>query len=207
MRALYDSFVLFAVAQEGAPGFSVLPNTRALYSVRLWGPLGSLWADHFSLGVSALGLSILNGFARQDASGAWGAEFLITPTEGATDPTTVDYLALTRAEPLVRSPAPLVLEDYALDGSPERGAALYLEVRARDRLGFLGSLLRTLAQLSLVPKEMTIGTRDGEAFDRFLLKAADGRLPTDHTRQVLAATLDRTVRRALGPRSAGVAPL
>ena len=64
-----------------------------------------------------------------------------------------------------------------------------------DRLGFLGSLLRTLAQLDLIPKEMTIGTRDGEAFDRFLVKTAGGQLPSDLTRQVLAATLDRTVRR------------
>lgn len=195
MRPLYDSFVLFPLANEGAPGFRVLPNTRALYSVRLWGPLDPLWADHFSLGVSDLGLSILNGFARQDAVGAWGAEFLITPTAGAADPATVDYLALTRAEPVVRQVPPLVLDDYALDGSPERGAALYLEVRGPDRLGFLGSLLRTLAQLDLVPKEMTIGTRDGEAFDRFLVKTAGGQVPSDRARQVLAATLDRTVRR------------
>ena len=38
MRALYDSFVLFPLAEHGAPGFRVFPNTRALYSVRLWGP-------------------------------------------------------------------------------------------------------------------------------------------------------------------------
>jgi hypothetical protein len=200
MRPLYDSFVLFPPANGGAPGFRVFPNTRALYSVRLWGPLEPLWADHFSLGASGLGLSILNGFARQDSVGAWGAEFLITPTEGAADPASVDYLALTGAEPAVRQAPPLVLDDYALDGSPERGAALYLEVRGPDRLGFLGSLLRTLAQLDLIPKEMTIGTRDGEAFDRFLVKTAGGQLPSDRTRQVLAATLDRTVRRrpALG---------
>jgi len=202
MRPLYDSFVLFPLAEVGAPGFRVFPNTRALYSVRLWGPLPPLWADHFSLGVSGLGLSILNGFARQDGSGAWGAEFLVTASGVAVDPASVDYLALTRAEPVVHGPAPLVLDDYALDGSPERGSALYLEVRGPDRLGFLGSLLRTLAQLDLVPKEMTIGTRDGEAFDRFLLKAADGQVPSDRTRQVLAATLERTVRRKAAVASA-----
>lgn len=196
MRPLYDSFVLFSDAEARVPGFSIVPNTRALYSVRLWGPLEPLWADRFSLGLAALGLSILNGFARQDREGQWGGEFLVTTTEGATDPTTVDYLALTRTEPEVRRPT-LVLDDYALDGSPERGAALYLEVRGPDGLGFLGSLLRTLAQLDLVPQEMTIGTCDGQAFDRFLLKAADGQVPSDRTGQVLAATLDRLVRRDL----------
>ena len=205
MRPLYDSFVLFAPANEGATGFRVFPKTRALFSVRLWGFLEPLWADHFSLGVSDLGLSILNGFARQDVLGAWGAEFLITPTEGAADPASVDYLALTAAEPAVRQVPPLVLDDYALDGSPERGAALYLEVRGPDRLGFLGSLLRTLAQLDLVPKEMTIGTRDGEAFDRFLVKTAGGQIPSDRARQVLAATLERTVRRRPAMRMAAAA--
>ena len=117
------------------------------------------------------------------------------PERVTIDRVTVDYLALTAAEPVVQGPVPLVLDDYALDGSPERGSALYLEVRGPDRLGFLGSLLRTLARLDLVPKEMTIGTRDGEAFDRFLLKAADGQVPSDRTRQVLSATLERTVRR------------
>jgi len=195
MRALYDSFVLFPPGEAGSSGFRVFPNTRALYSVRLWGMLPPLWADHFSLGVSGLGLSILNGFARQDGADAWGAEFLVSAGGAALDPMTVDYLALTAAEPVVQGPVPLVLDDYALDGSPERGSALYLEVRGPDRLGFLGSLLRTLARLDLVPKEMTIGTRDGEAFDRFLLKAADGQVPSDRTRQVLSATLERTVRR------------
>src|SRR5262245_14610007 len=107
MRALYDSLVLIPFADGSAPGFRVYPNTRALYSVRLWGPLAPLWADRFSLGLSGLGLSILNGFARQDRAELWGADFLITPTNGAVDPTTVDYLALTRTVPPVREPAAL----------------------------------------------------------------------------------------------------
>src|SRR5258706_15861235 len=106
MRPLYDSFVLFPPANGGAPGFRVFPNTRALFSVRLWGPLEPLWADHFSLGLSSLGLSILNGFARQDDTGGWGAEFLITPAGGPVDPAAVDYLALTQPEPAPRQASP-----------------------------------------------------------------------------------------------------
>jgi UTP:GlnB (protein PII) uridylyltransferase len=78
-------------------------------------------------------------------------------------------------------------------------------VRGPDRLGFLGSLLRTLAQLDLVPKEMTIGTRDGQAFDRFLVKTAGGQVPSDRTRQVLAETLEHTVRRRPATRMAAAA--
>ena len=72
MRALYDS-LLFTATETAEAGFRLFPRTRTLFSVRLWGPLPALWADHFTRGLSVRGLSILNGFARQDARGAWGA--------------------------------------------------------------------------------------------------------------------------------------
>src|SRR4029079_11608732 len=84
MRALYDS-LLFAAHDREAAGFRLFAKTRTLYSVRLWGPLHALWADRFTHGLAGRGLSILNGFARQDASGGWVAEFLITPVAGAAD--------------------------------------------------------------------------------------------------------------------------
>jgi hypothetical protein len=193
MRALYDSFVLIPPSDAGAAGFRVSPRTRSLFSVRLWGPLHPLWADRFTRGLSNVGLSILNGFARQDASGSWGAEFLVMPMPGAADPEKMDYLSLTQDPPPPHAP-PLVLDGFALDGSPERGGLLFLEVRGPDRVGFLGSLLRTLAERDLLPREMTVVTRDGEACDRFLLATADGRLPGDETRRSLEEELKQHVR-------------
>jgi hypothetical protein len=190
MRALFDSFVLVPPSETGDAGFRVSPRTRSLYSVRLWGPLHPLWADRFTRGLSNVGLSILNGFARQDASGSWGAEFLVTPTPGAADPESIDYLSLTQEPPPPHAP-PLVLDGFALDGSPERGGLLFLEVRGPDRVGFLGSLLRTLSELGLLPREMTVVTRDGEACDRFLLATTDGRLPSDETRRALEEELEK----------------
>lgn len=194
MRALFDSQGLLSRADANTPGYRVFANTSALYSVRLWGPLDELWADRFSLGLSALGLSILNGFARQDGAGRWAAEFLIAPSGEGPDPATVDYLALTRREAPDRLAEPLVLDDYTLDGSPEHGPVMYLAVRGPDRIGFLGSLVRSLASHSLVPREMTISTCNGVAYDRFLLQTAGGRLPSEEARRALAATLDGTLR-------------
>jgi len=189
MRALYDSLVLFPASEADGPGFRVFPKTSRLYSVRLWGPLHPLWADRFTRGLSNAGISILNGFARQESSGAWGAEFLVTPMPGASDPETIDYVSLTREPPPPHAP-PLVLDAFAVDGSPERGGLLYLEVRGPDRVGFLGSLLQALTELELVPREMWVATRDGEACDRFLLASCDGRLPSDDKRQALEEALD-----------------
>jgi hypothetical protein len=188
VRALYDS-LLFTSTETAAAGFRLFPKTRTLYSVRLWGPLPALWADHFTRGLSARGLSILNGFARQDATGAWGAEFLITPTPGAADPHALDFLELTRQAP-PEDGAPLLIDRFAVDGAPDRGGSLFLEVRGPDRVGFLGSLLRVLAGLGLVPREMTVVTRVDEACDRFLLTTPEGRLPTEDQRRALEAALE-----------------
>jgi hypothetical protein len=207
MRALHDSFVLFPGAEPGSSGYRVVANTRSLYSVRLWGPLHILWADRLTRGLSNAGLSILNGFARQEASGSWGAEFLVTPLAGAPDPETIDYISLTH-EPPAPQASPLLLDGFDLDGSPERGGFLYLEVRGPDRVGFLGSLLLAVSELGLVPREMWVATRFGEACDRFLLNSWDGRSPTDEERQALEAVLDghRVRRVGLLPASQGVAP-
>ncbi len=194
MRALFDPQALLSRADATTPGYRVFANTRTLFSVRLWGPLDQLWADRFSLGLSSLGLTILNGFARQDGAGRWGAEFLISPSGEGPDPATVDYLALTRQESDHPGEA-LLLDDYTLDGSPEHGPVMYLAVRGPDRVGFLGSLVRALARHYLVPREMTISTCNGVAFDRFLLQTAGGRVPTEETRRALALTLDATLRR------------
>jgi hypothetical protein len=194
MRALFDSQALLSRADASTPGYRVFANTRTLYSVRLWGPLDQLWADRFSLGLSSLGLTILNGFARQDGAGRWGADFLISPSGEGPDPATVNYLALTRRESDHSGDA-LLLDDYTLDGSPEHGPVMYLAARGPDRVGFLGSLVRALASHYLVPREMTISTCNGVAFDRFLLQTAGGRVPTEETRRALALTLDATLRR------------
>jgi hypothetical protein len=201
MTALGDPLVLLPLSSTDTPGFRVFRNTGALYSVRLWGPLSPLWTGSFTVGLSRLGFDIRRGFARQDRSGPWVAEFLITPMAGAPEAATIDYLGLaadldpmSEAEPDAHA-STVELNHYALDGSPDQGSTLYLEVRGPDRVGFLGSLLRSLAQLSLFPKEMTIETHAGQVFDRFSLQAVGGRVPSDAARQALARSLDTLVRR------------
>jgi hypothetical protein len=188
MRALYDGFLLFPGSEGGETGYRVFANTNSLFSVRLWGDLHPLWADRFTRGLSNLGISILSGFARREAAGPWGAVFLVTPTPGAESPETVDYVSLTQEPPPPYAP-PIVLDGFDLDGSPELGGFLHLEVRGPDRVGFLGSLLRILSERELVPREMWINTRFGEACDRLLLSSADGGSPSDEQRQALETEL------------------
>lgn len=201
MAALEHATRLLPFATSDVPGYALTRNTLAHWSVRLWGHLGPLWADAFSLGLSQAHISILRGYARQDASGRWIADFLIAPGEGAGDPASIDYLALAFGNHARDDAAPVVLTQYALDGSPDIGSSLYLEVRGPDRIGFLGSLLRALTRLALSPREMMISTRDGEAFDRFFLQTVAGQVPPDEARRALGTMLE-SARRASRTRSA-----
>jgi hypothetical protein len=193
MAALDHRAELLPFAPGDIPGHSLERHTQARWSVRLWGHLGPLWAGSLSLGLSNASVNILRGFARQDGSGRWAAEFLLSPNPGAPDLGSVDFLGLAFGSQPPDDGGPVVLSHYALDGGPDQGAALYLEVRGPDRLGFLGSLLRSLARLGLSPRQMYITTREDQAFDRFLLKTVSGGVPGDEVRRALEARLDESL--------------
>lgn len=205
MPALDHRTELLPFAVGDSPGYALTHLTPAHWSVRIWGSLGPFWADTFSLGLANAQISILRGFARQDGGGRWIADFLLSPGAGAPEPSSLDFLSLVFGAPVPGDGGPIVLSHYSLDGGPDVGPALYLEVRGPDRLGFLGSLLRSLARLELSPREMLITTRDGEAFDRFFLKTISGAVPSEHVRRVLGMSLDAAVL-ASRPRAAAVAP-
>jgi hypothetical protein len=194
MAALDHYSALLPFSCGDTPGFAVTHLTHAHWSVRVFGPLGAYWADPFSLGLSDLGISILRGFARRDAFGRWFADFVLAPGPASPEPSSLDFLGLASREPGGRDGGPLVLSHYALDGGPDVGPALYLEVRGPDRLGFLGTLLHALSGLDLAPREMLISTREGEAFDRFFLMTTSGGVPSPEVRHVLEGLLDAAVR-------------
>ena len=204
MATLDHRSELLPFAAGDAPGFAVTHLTQAHWSVRIWGALGPYWADAFSLGLSDAGISILRGFARQDGSGRWIADFVLSPGAASPAPSTLDFLSLASRSPAARDGGPIVLSHYSLDGGPDVGPSLYLEVRGPDRLGFLGSLLHALAGLDLSPREMWITTREGQAFDRFFLKTVSGALPSDAVRGLLETRLDAAVL-AFAPPGDGVA--
>lgn len=190
---LEDSLVRFPASGD-APGFHVARQSATLHSVRLWGCLDPAWAGNVSLGLALSGFNILGGFARRNRSDRWVAEFIIAPGDSAPPPASVDFLALSRVAHPEAHPGPVELSYFALDGSPDQGAALFLEVRGLDRIGFLGSLLRSLSDLELSPQEMTLITRNQEVSDRFLLRSLRSEVPTDAVRRSLQRMLAGMMR-------------
>jgi hypothetical protein len=194
MPALDHRPELLPFAVGDRPGYALTHLTRSHCSVRVWGRLGPYWADAFSLGLARARISIHRGFARQDGEGRWIADFLLAPGRDSPPPPSLDFLALVLGGSAAEDGGPIVLSHYALDGGPDVGPSLYLEVHGPDRLGFLGSLLHALARLELSPREMLVSTTDGEAHDRFLLKTVSGAVPSEASRRRLQSILDAAVR-------------
>jgi len=67
---------------------------------------------------------------------------------------------------------------------------LYLAVRAKDQIGFLGTLLNRLALYTLFPESMFIETVDGKILDRFWIKGFGGLYPTEAAKKMLRQKLE-----------------
>lgn len=201
MTVLDHRTELLPFASDEAPGCALTHLTRAHWSIRVWGRLGPFWADAFALGLANARISIERGFARQDGGGRWIADFLLAPGPDAPEPSSLDFLALAFGATAADDGGPILLSHYSLDGSPDVGPALYLELRGPDRLGFLGSLLRSFARLELSPREMHITTSDSEAFDSFYLKTLSGAVPSEAARRALAARLETALIARRSPKA------
>lgn len=172
----------------GRPGASV-EVAGPDHHIRLWGPLHRAWASRFSAGLSRRGLDIQRGFVREAVVG-WAAEFLV-----AGDPQGIDLVAMATDEQPDDGRQPLQLTHFNLDGCPDLGCALYLEVRGHDTAGFLARMLGLLARHGLFPREMSVSRCDGLVYDRFFLRTESGEVPTDEARETLAQALGACVVR------------
>jgi hypothetical protein len=119
--------------------------------------------------------------------GGWSAYFDLHRLKGAPALDAIDYCALAAQDDPQATRAAIDLERFTL--IPMLGGGLQLEVRGRDCVGFLGSLLDRLAALSLFPEEMQIETIGHVAEDRFQLRGAGGRAVSEETRRALEGLL------------------
>ncbi len=176
------------------PGFEVRNEGGQAYSLRLWGQLVPGWARGLALGLYHAGIRVERGFARRVEGEAWLVDFEVVALDDAVDPVLLDYLSLARSGTPAAIPRTL-LSDFSISHTPKHEGALHLEVRAPDRLGFLGGLLARIEATGLLPEEMSVDTRGTPVLDRFFLKAAGRTVPGDDHRRALEAELSRLVLR------------
>jgi hypothetical protein len=167
------------------PRFELRSLDTGTYALGLRGRLSPGWCGQLSHGLARAHVDILWGNARK-RDGGWEAEFCLKPTDGSVDLAAIDYLRLLRSRATSEEDVPIRLLEHQIHSLP---GALALKVRGADCMGFLASLLRRLAFLSLFPEEMRIETFEGEAVDRFRLKSLAGRAPSDASLRALVRML------------------
>ena len=91
-------------------------------------------------------------------------------------------------------------------GGAAQALLALLEIEGEDRVGFLAALLRRMAYLSLFPVELELETSGGRALDRFWLRSAGDRAPSERARVALAASLEALVHSGPGRPKGAAAP-
>jgi UTP:GlnB (protein PII) uridylyltransferase len=169
--------------------------------VELWdNTLPVAWLSNFTGAATRKNIDIIRGNARRDAERCWSARFEIRgANEG--DLERVDFLALAREASVPELVSNLELEAFELSRSAERANVLSLRIQARDRVGFLASLLAHLAGFVLFPEEIRIDTHHQLANDALWLSAVGGMSPAPEIERALRASLRECTRdRLLPPR-------
>ena len=135
---------------------------------------------------------MIRGFARRIDGGGWVSEFHLFAQDGRADPRDLDPLAFANAPAAPGPPVPISLDSYFVDGSPESGPYVFVEVRGPDRVGFLGSLLERMRDIWLFPEQMSVETWGGQARDTFYLRSArpGARLRSEESAREVATLLE-----------------
>lgn len=158
------------------------------------------WLSNFTRAATRQNIDIIRGNARRNAERWWSATFEVRGADEA-ELKRIDFLALAREGGAADVVSNLELESFELSRLAERANVLSLRIQARDRVGFLASLLAHLAGFVLFPEEIRIDTHDRLARDALWLSAVGGMSPAPAIERALRASLrDCTRARLLMPR-------
>ena len=177
-----------------AAGFEVNRLPSGGFALKIWGRFHSNWVSSLSSGLSGNHINVISGSAKK-VKNLWQAEFEIKATRSHINLSRIDYLSLAQSRLDSAAPADISLDEFVLDDDLRKhGGALYLEVKAKDQLGFLGALLSRCAFYTLFPEAMIIETVNGKIFDRFWIKGMAGQAPSDMARKMLRQKLEGYLR-------------
>jgi hypothetical protein len=174
-------------ARSGS-GFRVTPNADGTHRVELWDVMPVGWLGNFTRATTRISVDIVRGVARRGEHARWSAEFEVRDAAGG-DVEQIDFLALARDRNHDWAIPALELHSFELQRANEGRRALMLKIRARDRMGFLASLLEHLAGFVLFPEEIRIDTFQDEAHDVLWLSSVGGQSPGLEIETALRASL------------------
>jgi len=170
-------------------GFEILTTASGNFELKIWGRFSPEWIGQLFSGLSRHKISIVRGTAKKSLA-YWETVFELEKTRFASDPRSLDFLALAKEE-ITSSPATCItISRFTLEPPEKHKGALYLEIQAKDQLGFLGQILNNLAFLTLFPEEISIDTVQGNIFDKFWIRGLGGNPPSATAQAALKKKLE-----------------
>jgi hypothetical protein len=159
-------------------GFEITKKASGHFNLKIWGRFPPNWIANLSTGLASNRISINSGTAKK-VNTLWKADFEIAATSAAINLNRIDFLAFAMKDADLDAPDNISLTEFSLGDPNENDGALYLELKAADQIGFLSSLLSSLAFYSLFPDAMIIETIGGRIYDRIWIKGVGGNIPSE----------------------------
>lgn len=149
----------------------IRPEGRSTYAVEIAGQLPVFWAGNLLSALAARNIDVVSGRGGGEKRN-WTAALVIDARRATVTPDKLDLVALAFTDAVPTSGTDLKLTRFAL--TPLADGRLEVRVFAPDQPAFLSRLLRTMALVSLFPREFDIDTPGGQIKDRFVVAGAGG---------------------------------
>lgn len=169
-------------------GFEIKAGPSKL-TITLWGDLGLGWVGRLAAALAGRGISIQSAQAVRRPDDTWRGTLEIDASAATTDPTALDYVALTTED------APRMLEvspsiDRFRVERTETGA-IALRLFGTDRIGLLSGLLERMEFLGLFPERLRITTNGEFVDDTIWLRGVAGHTPSTGAEYALVQMLSQ----------------
>ncbi len=169
--------------ESDRPGVRVEDGPGGMLRVRIAGRLPPGWVGRLALSLSRQNVTIVRGCACRAGGGRWSAYFDLRGIRDVAVLRSIDYEALLARRAPPEAPGVVALERYTLVRATD--GALRLDLRGRNRPGFLWSLLEHLARLSLFARDMHVETHGRTAEGRIELRSLARSPASEDTRLAL----------------------
>lgn len=148
---------------------TVRSEGRSTYVVEIAGQLPVFWAGNLLSALAEKNIDVMSGRGVGEKRN-WKATLTLDARRAATPPDKLDLVALANTEAVPTGGTELKLTRFAL--TPLADGRLEVRVSAPDQSGFLSRLIRSMALVSLFPREFEIDTPGGQIKDRFIVSGA-----------------------------------
>lgn len=175
-------------------GFTIdpIPSKANAYRLEMSGFLSPGWSGRLAAALAQHRIEIVRGEAERVSASNWRSSFELKSAPFAKNPLALDYMQLAATEtPYRREAAAMSLLHLVMEPATRHEGSLYIEIKAVDRLGFLGDLLDYFSMRCLFPVKMSIDTREETAVDRFWLKGVGGSVPSESITSSMKENLEQ----------------